>query len=822
MNRAERRRSQRDERKQGPAADRPSPMFESGVSAFRRHDLDDAERHFRRCLGNGPEGARARFNLGVIASRRGRHAEAVPLFRDAVALKPIYPDAWLNLGLSLTELKDAEAARAALSRATDLQPTNPVAWSALAQVLADRDDAERACRRALDADPAFAPALYRLADLLRDKGDHAGCLACCDALVAATPAAAEAFLLRGHVHQALGHADAAEADYREAARLDTSGTGSALTVADSFTASGRHEEAVVVLDRVVATNPDHGVALMNRAVNHQILGRFGQALDDLKRSLELIPDDARVYFQLGNLFLNTEQAAASVDFFLHAVRLKPDYVEALFCLAKAHTILYDFATTEAALDYAITIAPGRYDLRMELLWSRINACHWQGMSETLAADVAGSLANGWVISPFKVLGLGLSNLETLLWTRAWSEKHAPRAPRPVDRHDRHDRARGARIRLGYVSADFRNHATAFLITELFERHDRARFEVFGYNIGYRDESAIGARMVAALDHVADLTGMGDREAAQRIADDRIDLLVDLKGYTFESRANIFSYRPAPIQVNYLGYPGTTGSTHLDYIVVDDVIAPADHQPFYDERIVRLPNSYQPNVRRPGVDPEASRAAHGLPDDGFVFCCFNNAYKITPLVFDIWMRLLGAVPGSVLWLFQANEQAHGNLRREAEARGVAADRLVFAPRAHNVDHLARQGLADLFLDTLPIGAHTTASDALWAGVPVVTCLGPYFPGRVAASLLHAVGLPELVTTDFAAYEALALDLATNPERLGALRARLARNRDAAPLFDMPRYARNFEAALARMVALHDAGLPPEPFRVDEIPPEGGTR
>ncbi len=322
-------------------------------------------------------------------------------------------------------------------------------------------------------------------------------------------------------------------------------------------------------------------------------------------------------------------------------------------------------------------------------------------------------------------------------------------------------------------------------------------------------------MAAALDHMVDLCFLNDREAAERIAEDGLEILVDLKGFTTDSRPAILAHRPAPIQVNYLGYPSSMGTKLIDYIVADAVVAPFEHQPFFDEAIVHLPHSYQPNDRRrPGTQAGVSRAAHGLPEKGFVFCCFNNNYKLTPLVFDIWMRLLTAVPGRFFGYCRPITRPPRTSWRRPRTRGIPSERLIFAPRLAYDQHLARLGLADLFLDTLPVNAHTTASEALWVGVPVLTCTGPHFASRVAASLLTSIGLPELIMSDLAAYEREALALAQDPERLQALRAHLVANRSTAPLFDTPRYTRNYEAALVRMVERREAGLPPEAFAVRE--------
>jgi protein O-GlcNAc transferase len=360
------------------------------------------------------------------------------------------------------------------------------------------------------------------------------------------------------------------------------------------------------------------------------------------------------------------------------------------------------------------------------------------------------------------------------------------------KHDGHER-----IRLAYLSADFHQHPTAQLMAELFERHDRARFEVTAIAFGPDDNSALRARLKKAFDHFEDVRGKSDAEVARLLRAREIDIAVDLNGHTADARPGIFAHRPAPVQVNYLVYPGTTGAAFMDYVLADRIVLPADQQPFFSEKIVHMPDCYQANDATRIVPPAPSRAEAGLPAEGFVFCCFNNSWKITAPVWGIWMRLLTQVPGSLLWLLDS--PAAANLRAEAAARGVNAARLIFAPKLPPGQHLARHKLADLFLDTLPYNAHTTCSDALWAGLPVVTCYGKAFPGRVAASLLKAIDLPELVTTSPEKYEELSLELADNPALLQATREKLARNRITTPLFDSERFRKGIEAAYAAMLA-----------------------
>jgi protein O-GlcNAc transferase len=397
-----------------------------------------------------------------------------------------------------------------------------------------------------------------------------------------------------------------------------------------------------------------------------------------------------------------------------------------------------------------------------------------------------------VIQPFVLMGYGDDAALQLRCAESLVRRFVPQRPalRDVRRYG-HER-----VRLAYLSADFHQHPTARLMVELFERHDRSRFEVTAIAFGPDDGSPLRARLKKAFDRFEDVRGKSDAEVARMLRALEIDIAVDLNGHTAEGRPGIFAWRPAPVQVNYLVYPGTTGADFMDVILADRIALPADQQANMREKIVHLPDSYQANDATRIVPPPPSRTEAGLPDNGFVFCCFNNSWKLTAPMFDIWMRLLTQTDGSILWLLDGPHA--DNLRKEAKARGVDPARLVFAPKLPAEQHLARHQLADLFLDTLPYNAHTTCSDALWAGLPMVTCYGKAFPGRVAASLLKAIGLPELVTATPQLYEALALELAQNPALLKATKDKLARNRITTPLFDSERFRKNIEAAYEAML------------------------
>ncbi|HUO54693.1 MAG TPA: UDP-N-acetylglucosamine-peptide N-acetylglucosaminyltransferase [Rhodoblastus sp.] len=437
-------------------------------------------------------------------------------------------------------------------------------------------------------------------------------------------------------------------------------------------------------------------------------------------------------------------------------------------------------------------------------------CEWEHFDRR-QAYVRARLAEseGDRLSPFLLLAEpGVTGAEHRLASEQWMRGRIEVASAERERLDFKfpDRRRSGRpIKLGYLSNDFHDHATAILLIEMLEAHDRARFETRAYSYGADDGKTMRPRLVQAFDHFTDIGALSDIEAAQAIHRDDVDILIDLKGFTRNSRTSILALRPAPIQVNFLGYPGTLGPGLCDYIITDSFCTPAASAPDFDEAFACLPHSYQPRGQRAGLAAAPPRGALGLPETGVVFCCFNQAYKFTPEVFDVWGRLLAAVPGSVLWLLAA-PWAEGNLRNAARAQGVDGSRLIFAPDMPQADHLARLQRADLAFDTSPYGAHTTASDALWAGVPIITLPGATFASRVAGSLLHAVGMPELIATDEDDYFALAFGLAQDSGALARCKAKLAANRLTEPLFDVEAYTRAIESLFATMWLRYRDGLP----------------
>jgi predicted O-linked N-acetylglucosamine transferase (SPINDLY family) len=556
--------------------------------------------------------------------------------------------------------------------------------------------------------------------------------------------------------------------------------------------------------------PSRLQALRSAATERYRRGEFEAAERLIAEALQLDPQSPELWSNRGTAQAACKKREAALTSFTRAIQLKPDFLGAI--ANRAH-ILFELRRYTAAIpDYQrlVQADPDHPYAIGNLMFCKLQCCDWSDFENDSAQIIAALHGGKRALPPVLSAALLSSAADQLRAAQIVVRDKIPPAP-PLWRGETY---RHQRIRVAYVSADFHAHATAVLTAGLFEHHDRTRFETVAVSFGPEDNSALRARLKGSFERFIEMRTRSDAEIARHLRELEIDIAVDLKGFTSDARPAIFAARPAPLQINYLGFPGTMGANFMDYILADRFVVPESEQAFYSEKIAWLPDCYQPNDKsREIANPELSRAAAGLQETGLVFCCFNNSYKIQPRPFEIWMRLLSAVEGSVLWLLADNPTAVSNLKREAAARGVDADRLVFAPRQDPPQHLARHRLADLFLDTLPYNAHTTASDALWAGLPVLTCTGTTFAGGVAASVLNAAGLPELVTNSLSEYETLALKLARDPAGLAALKAKLAASRETSALFDAARFTRDLEAAYSAMHERHQRGLPPASFAVE---------
>ena len=573
--------------------------------------------------------------------------------------------------------------------------------------------------------------------------------------------------------------------------------------------TGEYERAEQIYRDIIHADPSNYDAHHRLAFLHGQRGRWEDAQRVMALAIELNPRAADAQFLRGAALQKLHRHEEAVGCFDRALALNPGLAEAR--LNRAASLYRLRRYEDAGADYSrlLDADPDYPFARGNRLFCRLQCCDWRALADETTAIETALREGRRVIAAFDAKALFLSTEDELTCARIWTaDQHpgpsAPRTPR---------RQRTSPLRVAYVSADFRDGPLGTLMTGVFERHDRSRIETVGVSLGAGDGSSARSRFEKAFGRFIDLHDNSDGEIVSLLRQMEIDIAVDLMGFTEGGRPGIFQHRSAPLQVNYLGYPGTVGADWHDYLIADRVVVPEAERRFYAEELIYLPCYLPRDTACQAAPLRIVRADEGLPETGFVFACFNNAYKINPTMFDIWMRLLRLVDGSVLWLPESNRLAMQNLRRETVARGVAPERLVFAPfRKAPEQHLARLQLADLFLDTLPYNAHTTASDALWAGLPVLTCLGATFAGRVAGSLLQNLGLRELITESLADYEAAALRLARDPLVLRVIREKLAQHRKTHPLFEEDQFTRRLETAYSTMWERYEAGLAPESFAV----------
>ena len=805
-------------------------LFERAIEAHRKGAIDDAKSLYSEVLRLDPRHAAAYGNLAIIAVQQGDLVRAESLFRKEIRLRPDSAAPYNHLGSVLQQQGKWADAIAAHERAIALNPNYAEAHLALGNAFKAQhrlDEAMRCYRAALAIKPDYAEAHNNVGVVLQlqDKLQEAARAYC---KAAARPGYAEAFFNLGVVLHRMGDLEAAQAAYRQAIAISPNVAVAHNNLGTVLKDLSRLDAAMAAFERAIDLRGDYAEAVYNRATLLQEQGRLEDALADYGRALQLRPDyvdavnnagivlqelgrshdaielyrsmarpmpvHADLYNNLGTALLADGQPREARIALQQALACRHEFPEAAYNLGNALRELGDLGAALAAWRAALALRPDYPDALSQLAHHRALVCDWTSHAPD-QQRLRDLVAHGARVPPFYLFATPATAAEQLRCAEQWITPLKPPQGEVLHHSVRGERAH---LRLGYLSGDFHQHATARLMAELFEKHDRNRFEVFAYSYGADDATPMRGRLVAAFDRFVDIAALSHHAAAARIHKDDVDILIDLKGYAHGARPAIAAYRPAPVQVSYLGFPATMGADFMDYILVDRFVVPESQQPFFSERLVRLPQSYQVNDRkRDATAPATTRRDCGLPEQGLVLCCFNNSYKLTPQIFDIWMRLLRQAPGSVLWLLAGNELVEASLRNEAARRGVDSGRLVFAPVVPPPAHLERHRHADLFLDTVPCNAHTTASDALWCGLPVLTCSGETFTGRVAGSLLTTIGLLELVTSSLEEYERTAMDLIGAPVHLAALRQKIERERDVNLLFDLPRSTAAIEAAYERM-------------------------
>ena len=742
------------------APNHPALLNNVGLSHLAMGSMARAEESFRAALAIEPQQTAALTNLARMLLRLARYAEAAALL---AGVGPAAPASLVSLRAQAEQrLSEVSGAPAGTVEALLQEAERSFARG-------EHTEAETTWRNALAIDPGHPEALFHLGNRERELGEHAQAIARYEQALARAPGHVGVLNNLGLALEATGETARAEACYREVLATDPQHTHALANLANLLSAREEARETVAVYDRLFAIRRDLPAPVwIRRAMAQNKAQDIAGAIESYREAARLAPDDMQVQLHLGTLHIRQRE----------------------------------YADGELALRRALALDPGNPCALSMLAHARQQRCAWDGLAE-LFDEIRARLEDNadaetdFPVVLFAALAMPLSPRAQLnaaqRWARTLSHRPLP-APPPV-RY-----APGERLRVAFATSNLHDHPTMHLSLEFWEKIDRRRLDMYLYGLRREDDNPFQRRARLAFEHFADVSQDSDAAISQRIREDRIGILIDRNGPTLDARERIFPLRPAPIQVNCIGFPGTMGAPWYDYIFTDPYTVPDHLRRFHSEQPIYMPHmAFPSDTTRLPPGPPPSRAACGLPESGFVFCCFSNPYKILPDVFAIWMRLLAAVRGSVLWLLKMNDDVAANLRREAAQAGVDPTRLVFAPVVPVGEHVARNAAADLFLDSFPYGAHTTANDALLAGLPVLTCAGETMVSRIAGSQLNAIGLPELIVASLADYEALALRLATHPKELAALRRRLAVNRASSPLFDMARYARDFEDAMHRIWA-----------------------
>ena len=770
-----------------------SKMILEALALHQSGQLDMAETKYRKLLNFLPSNTVLLNNVGLIAFQKGKLQEALKIIEKSLQVNPNQPISFNNLGNVLKGLKRLDEALISYDRAIDLKPDYADAYfnrGNTLQSLKRLDEALTSFGDAIAFKTDFVDAYINRGNTLKDLKRLDEALTSYDCAIALKSDCIEAYYNRGIALTYLKQLDEALASYDRAIVLKPD-------YADAYSNRGnvlkdlkRLDEALTSCGQAIALNPDFSDAYFNRGNILQELNQFNEALASYDCAIVLKPNYAQAYLNRGSTLKGLKLLAEALVSYDHAIVIKPDYADAYFNRGNA---LLDLKLLDEALvsyNHAIAFNPDIDFIFGYSLHTKMHLCKWDDLTNLLNELIHRTKNDEKVTSPFALLAL-IDDPE--IQKKAAQIYIKDKYPQDFSLGELVKGPRKDKLRLGYFSTDFKTHPVSFLMAGVFEHHDKSQFEVFAFSYDNTAKDEMRSRLESAFDQFIDVSGKSNQEVAVLCRGLGIDIAIDLGGHTADSRTGIFAFRVAPLQINYIGYPGTMGADYIDYIIADKTLIPETEQHYYSEDIIYLPFFQANDDKRSISSRHFTCQALGLPEVGFVFCCFNNPYKINPHTFDCWMRIIQQVEGSVLWLYAGNKITIDNLRKEAELRGVSRDRLVFAEGIPMPDYLARYQMADLFLDTLPFNGGTTASDALWAGLPLLTCAGEAFASRMAASLLTTLKLPELITDNQAAYETLAIELATHPTKLAAIKAKLAENKLTTIAFDTPFFTQQLEAA-----------------------------
>ena len=795
----------------------PNALLQQAVHLHQSGRLEEAKSQYQQLIRFFPKNADVVRLLGTLECQLGNFKEGARLLGKAITLAPQHPEAYNNRGNALKELRQFRDALICFDRAIALQPEYADAHFNRGNVLRELDRYDEALSsydQTIALVPTHAGAYINRSDVLKALGQIEAALASVERAIALQPDYPPAHYNHGNLLRDLGRFQDAQASYDRAITLQPNYIEALLNGGNVLRQGRQYVAALSYYDKALQCKPDYADAWLNRGNVFREMRQFDEAVANFNRAATCKPNFAEAWSAAGNVYRDLGRYPEAIEFYDRALKIRPDFVDGWVAKSRVLVEQERFAEAVICQDRALKINPDAELLLGSRCYARLSQGDWRQAAER-RIQVLQEIKQGRKASaPLELLCV----TDSMVLQRRLAESYVRDAyPANAVLGDISPPANHEKIRIGYFSADFHNHPVSFLTAELYEHHDRSRFHVTAFSFGAASDAPIRARLRQAFDEFIDVQGLSGVEIARLAREREIDIAVDLGGHTANCRTDIFASRAAPVQVNYLGYPGTMGADFMDYIIGDPVVIPALTRDLYTEKVIYLP-CFQANDSRREISSRVfSRAELGLPREGVVYCCFNNNYKFTPEVFDAWMRILTQVEGSVLYLYQRNDQVAANLRREAALRGVDPGRLVFGGALPAAEYLSRYRVADLFLDTLPFNAGTTASDALWSGLPVLTCAGEAFASRMAASLLHAVGLPELVTETLEAYEREAVALGRDPERLSQLKRRLVEERSRALLFDSVRFTRKLEQAYEAMYQRQQSGLAPEHIDVTEQGP-----
>ena len=796
-----------------------------GLYYHQNGKINEAEKIYKKIIRIFPQHADALHLLGVIANQKGEKDTAISLIEKAIQINPYNSVYYNNLGNAYIEQGRADVAILCYEKALPFKKNLADIYLNLGNALKELGHLDKAIssfKEVLRIKPDCAEAYYSLGNAFKEKNIPDEEIACYQKAAELSPNFTDALYNLGNSYNRIGEKLKAIACYQECLQLNPNSAEVYNNLGSTLKELGNLEEAVSCFQKSIEINPDFSQAYSNSGNVLRDMGYYAEAISFYQKALQLTPENADAYLNFGITLSDQGRSAEAIICFQKASQLKPDFAEANNHIG---VYLWNQGKFDQAVFYfkrAIQIKPDYTSAYSHLVHLLQYICDWRQVnhfSEKLDELTAKALNNKNTLSepPFICLSRHSSLSHNLNVAKTWSHCIS----RPVRSYGSTFSFDGRRdfsnkITVGYLSSDFYDHATAHLMLKLFGLHNRDEFNVYCYSYGLDDESLYQEKIKLDCDKFINIREESFMDAAKRIFEDEVDILVDLKGHTKGGRLSICAFRPAPIQVHYLGFPGTTGADFIDYIITDRTVTPEGHEPYYSEKLVFLPHCYQVNDHEQVISDRIwEKEELHLPEGNFVFCSFNQSYKIEPLIFDSWMNILQQIPESVLWLFDEGETIRRHLRLEAHSRGINPERLVFAEKYPKAEHLSRLVHAQLALDTRIVNGHTTTSDALWAGVPVITLQGSHFASRVSSSLLNSIGLSELITHNIEEYEKLAIRLASTPLELKTIRNKLFQNRFTDPLFDTPRFTKNLEKAYKKMWNIFLEERKPEQIAVLEV-------